>query len=100
MIKFLGLASEHKEFHLYGSQKIIFTTYACFIDSKLDDEKHYVAVLDYKPKYYRNKYFLFAEPIWNFIAEERTEKVQKYIEEHLDELNEAYIEYAKDRGCF
>lgn len=38
MIKFLGLASEHKEFHLYGSQKIIFTTYACFIDSKLDDE--------------------------------------------------------------
>ena len=57
-----------------------------------------ITVMDYRPKYSKRTIYIFSEPIWHFIADERTDEQQKFIDKNFDKLNEMFIAFAKSQG--
>lgn len=123
MIKFIDMASEHKELPntLVDSSEAtdrnrknrsyvqsenpydkysynIYCTYALISTDEINTDNFYIAVMDSKPKYSRRTKFVFEEPIWTFIENERTEEQQKFISKNIDRLNELFIEFAQKNG--
>ena len=90
MLKFTGKAGEHKEVpkqYLVGSEEKVYCTYAWIKTDELNIEDQIpIVVLDYKPKYSRRTQFVFEDPIWNWIEEERTSEIQLWILKILIEL--------------
>lgn len=126
MIKFTGMSSEHKaipescmdksEFRknnetpnylrwdyvngkkVDNGQYSIYCTYAWISTDEIDTEDFPIAVMDYKPSYSKRSTFIFSEPIWNFIKDERTPQQQQFIERNFDKLNDLFIDFAKSQG--
>lgn len=103
MIKFNPIfASEHAIIPKYLNEKYekddVYCTYAWIFADELGEEEFPIAVLDYKPAYSRRTMFVFSEPLWNFIKDERTLEQQQFIDKNLDKLNELWIECAQKQG--
>ena len=114
MIKFLGCSSEHKYFNYKDPkqdlQSIIdeiplternssnlykkypglhVCTYGWFICDEFE-EQFALAVCQSKPDNVKDFKYVYAEPIWNWIKRSRSEELQLFIEEHLDEFEECF----------
>lgn len=82
----------------------VYCTYAWIetdeLETSNDDEcsKFPIAVMDYKPSYSRRAQFVFSEPIWNFIENERTSEQQQFIDRNLGKLNDIWIDCAQNQG--
>lgn len=107
MIKFTGFASEHKEIpeYLYvkgeNKENKQYCTYAYLETDEINtdtSEKICIAVMTYKPKRSQRNIFVFSEPIWNFIADERTKEQQNFLNKNLDKINDIWVEYANSQG--
>ena len=77
---------------------VVYCTYAWIQTDEIDSEEFPIAVLDYKPKYSRRTTFIFKEPIWKFMQDERTNEQQKFIDQNFDKLNDLYLDFAKSQG--
>ena len=103
MIKFNPIfSSEHTVIPKYLNEKSekgdVYCTYAWVYSDEIGEEEFPIAVLDYKPSYSRRTMFVFSEPIWNFMQDERTNEQQQFIDKNLDKLNELWIECAQKQG--
>lgn len=103
MIKFNPIcSSEHTSIPNHLKEKSekneVYCTYAWIYADEIGEEEFPIAVLDYKPSYSRRTQFVFSEPIWKFIEDERTNEQQHFIDKNLDKLNELWIECAKSQG--
>ena len=103
MIRFNPVfSSEHTEIPDYLKDKseknIVFCTYAWIFSDEIGEEEFPIAVLDYKPQKSKRIQFIFSDPIWHFISEERTKEQQEFIDKNLDKLNELWIECAHNSG--
>lgn len=124
MIRFTSMSSEHKEvpnkclissemtqrnrrgyesrddkWNPYDEYSFnIYCTYAWIETDEIDSEEFAIAVMDYKPSYSKRTEFVFSEPIWNWIAEERTEEQQTFIDKNFSKLNELFIDFAQKNG--
>lgn len=94
MIRFTSMSSEHKDV----PNSKLFCTYAWIETDEIDSEEFAIAVMDYKPSHSKRTEFIFSEPIWNWIAEDRTEEQQKFIDKNFDKLNELFIDFAQKNG--
>ena len=106
MIRFTGLADEHGELpenlKVKGEKNTAYITYAWVETNELNEnevlEEFIITVMDYKPARSQRTEFIFSDPIWHFIQEERTEEQQRFIDKNFDKLNELFIEFAKSQG--
>ena len=109
MIKFTAMASEHTELPknlIESSERNTeygpFVTYAWFnVENDSNNEQLQdiaIAVMDYKPSYSRRTMFVFTEPIWHFIQDERTPQQQEFINKNIDKLNDLFIDFAHTEG--
>lgn len=76
----------------------VYCTYAWIETDEIDTEEFPIAVMDYKPKYSKRTNFIFSEPIWSFMKDERTKEQQQFIDKNFDKLNELFIAFAKSQG--
>lgn len=94
MLRIITVASEHKELsnkYLSKSESKVYCTYAWIETDELNIEDQIpIAVLDYKPKYSRRTQFVFEDPIWTWIEEERTSEIQLWISKNIDRINEEF----------
>ena len=81
-----------------NGQYSIYCTYAWISTDEIDTEDFPIAVMDYKPSYSKRTNFIFSEPIWNFIKDERTKEQQQFIDKNFDKLNDMFIAFAKSQG--
>lgn len=77
---------------------VVYCTYAWIKTDEIDSEEFPIAVLDYKPKYSKRTTFIFKEPIWKFMQDERTSEQQKFMDQNFDKLNELYLDFARSQG--
>jgi len=99
MIRFVGMASEHTPIPESCMDKYaVYCTYAWVETDEIDTEDFPIAVLDYKPKYSKRTNFIFSDPIWRFIQDERTREQQEFIDKNFNKLNELFIDFAKTQG--
>lgn len=76
----------------------VYCTYAWIETDEIETEDFPIAVMDYKPKYSKRTIYVFAEPIWQFMQDERTPEQQKFIERNLNKINELFIDFAQSQG--
>lgn len=81
-----------------NGQYSVYCTYAWIETDEIDTEKFPIAVMDYKPKYSKRTNFIFSEPLWNFMKDERTKEQQQFIDKNFDKINSLFIDYAKSQG--
>lgn len=111
--EFTGMSSEHKDvlekdyglpyeeahalIELTGSR---YFTYA-WLDTPQYKELP-IAVVDYHAKQLKFKKYqrpwAVSSPVWSWIADERTPEQQKFIDEHIDEIDKAFKEYIINTG--
>ena len=65
-------------------------TYCTYAYIQVGDEEFPVAYQDYK-KGRKQTIFIYSEPIWDFIRDERTPKQQAFIDSHLKEISDACL---------
>lgn len=109
MFKFVGISSEQKPLpielvHISERPKRYddrtehqYCTYAWIETDEVEtnkDNKIPIAVKDSKYMYSKRTQFVFEEPIWDWIEEERTEEQQKWIEQNINKLNDMFIIFA------
>jgi hypothetical protein len=102
MIKFTSMSSEHttipKQCLDKSEHKDVYCTYTWIETDEIDTEKFPIAVMDYRPKYSKRTNFIFSEPLWRFMQDERTREQQEFIDKNFDKLNELFIDFAKTQG--
>lgn len=76
----------------------IYCTYAWIETDEIDSENFPVTVITYRPKYSKRTQYVLADPIWDFMKDERTPEQQKFIDKNLDKLNTLFIECAQSQG--
>lgn len=76
----------------------VYCTYAWIETDEINTEEFPIAVMDYKPKYSKRTNFIFSEPIWSFMKDERTKEQQQFIDRNFDKLNDMFIAFAKSQG--
>ena len=92
------LPSEHKflpnhlceKYERSNGESKVGCTYTSFITDEFE-EPIYIAVIPYKISRSPRTMYVLSEPIWNFIADQRTLDQQLFIDKHIDEINEKFI---------
>ena len=111
-LKFISMSSEHKDIlnnnyglpfdearQLLNSTGSRYFTYA-ILDSPIGKlpvavSPHHAKQLKFK-KY--QKPWVVSNPVWEWIAEERTDKQQKFIDDNIEDIDEAFKEYITQIG--
>lgn len=81
LIKCTGIASEH----MRSPSENRYCTYA-WVETKTFGEFCVAFIDSYNAK-------VVKEPVWGFIKDERTPKLQKFINDNYDAINKACVDY-------